>query len=121
MTTSNCRNLLFELESAIRLLEIENATLKEKVLHLEQQRTHSDMVIKNVQWVEMESGKRFLSKKELGKYLGVSAGTISNQMSKGTFPIRPKKMGRHVRFDMKEILEYLRTDEPFWERDRKLK
>jgi hypothetical protein len=29
-----------------------------------------------VDWIELEPGKRFLTKKDLGKYLGISASTI---------------------------------------------
>jgi excisionase family DNA binding protein len=63
----------------------------------------------------------FLTKKELAKYLGMSAATISNQISSGTFPIRVKRMGRSVRFDMREILDYLENNKPFWERDKEQK
>jgi excisionase family DNA binding protein len=89
---------------------------------LEEQRiTKSSPVWERKDWVELESGKRFLTKKELAKYLGMSAGTISNQISSGTFPIRVKRMGQSVRFDMREILDYLETNKPFWEKDREQK
>lgn len=119
---STCRNLLFELQNEIIKLEVENATLKERVKQLEQQKiTTPDSEVKRVDWIELEPGKRFLTEKELGKYLGIAAGTISNQMSKGVFPIRSKKVGRHVRFDMREVLGYLDTNQPFWERDKESK
>lgn len=121
-TTSNCQNLLFDLHNEIIKLEVENATLKERLNHLELQKTKiSDSDVKRVDWIELEPGKRFLTKKDLGKYLGISAGTISNKMSKGVFPIRSKKFGNKIRFDMREILEYLDTDKPFWERDKEMK
>ena len=97
-----------------------NASLKEKVKHLEEKRIiKSSPAFERKDWVELESGKRFLTKKELAKYFGMAVGTISNQISTGTFPIRVKRMGKSVRFDMREILDYLETNQPFWERDRK--
>jgi len=115
----NWRNLIFELENEFTRIETENATLKERLSHLETHKDESSVPeIKSIDWVELESGKRFLTKKDLGMYLGLSPATISNQLSKGVFPIRSKKMGRMVRFDMREVLEYLDTNKPFWERDR---
>jgi len=114
--------LFFELEREVTRLEEENTSLKEKIKQLEEQRiTKSSPVWERKDWVELESGKRFLTKKELAKYLGMSAGTISNQISSGTFPIRVKRMGQSVRFDMREILDYLETNKPFWEKDREQK
>lgn len=119
---TNCQRLLYELQNEISKLEVENATLKERIKQYEQQKVASpDSEVKRIDWIELESGKRFLTKKELGKYLGIAAGTISNQMSNGVFPIRPKKVGRHVRFDIREVLEYLDTNMPFWERDKESK
>lgn len=121
-TVTNCQRLLLELQSEIIQLEVENAKLKEMYKQKElQNSTASDLEIRRVDWIELESGKRFLTKKDLGKYLGIAAGTISNQMSKGVFPIRHKKVGRHIRFDMREVLEYLDTNKPFWERDKESK
>jgi len=114
--------LFFELEREVTRLEEENTSLKEKIKQLEEQKiTKSFPVWERKDWVELESGKRFLTKKELAKYLGMSAGTISNQISSGTFPIRVKRMGQSVRFDMREILDYLETNKPFWEKDREQK
>ena len=111
--------LFTELEFEVSRLEEENILLKEKVKQSEEQRIpKASSVVQRVDWVELESGKRFLTKKELGKYLGMGAGTISNQLSRGIFPIRAKRVGRSVRFDMREVLEYLETNKPFWERDR---
>ena len=117
------RNILFELENEFTRIELENETLKERLKQIEGYTvTRSKPEINRVDWVELEAGKRFLTTKDLGKYLGISAGTISNKMSNGVFPIRPKKIGeKSVRFDMREVLEYLDTNKPFWERDRESK
>jgi predicted DNA-binding transcriptional regulator AlpA len=121
-TETKLWKLFYELEREITRLEEENTSLKEKVKQSEEQRiTKSSPAWERKDWVELESGKRFLTKKELGKYLGISAGTISNQISIGTFPIRVKKMGKSVRFDMREILDYLETNKPFWEKDKEQK
>lgn len=113
-------SLFSELHEEMIRLENENILLKEKIKLLEerQQDPTPSPRHERVQWVEIESGKRFLTKKELGKYMGMKVGTISNQLSKGTFPIRSKKTGRIVRFDMREILDYLETNMPFWEREK---
>lgn len=78
-----------------------------------------DTKIQAAAWSDVPQGKRFLTAKELGLYLGICASTIHNEVSKKTFPIRHTKIGRGLRFDMKEILEYLDTSEPFWERDKR--
>jgi len=73
------------------------------------------------EWSDIATGKRFLTSKELGQYLGMSHHTIHNYVSAGKFPIRPKKIGKSLRFDMNEVLLYLETSEPFWERDSREK
>jgi len=114
--------LFFELEKEITKMEEKNIILKEKINQTQQR----EMLIlppspERKEWVELEPGKRFLTKKELAKYLGMGVGTISNKLSNGTFPIRAKRVGRSVRFDMREVLEYLETNKQFWERDRERK
>ena len=119
---SNCQNLLNELQNEIIKLELENATLGERLEQIEQQKVNTyRSEVKPVHWIELEPGKRFLTKKELGRYLSIAVGTISNQISKGIFPIRSKRVGNCIRFDMREIIKYLDTNLPFWERDHKLK
>jgi len=119
---NNWQSLIYELQNEFTRLELENATLKERLNQLEMQKiTPSKPEINRIEWTELETGKRFLTKKDLGRYLGISPGTISNQISNGVFPIRHKKMGIAVRFDMREVLEYLDTNKPFWERDQEFK
>jgi predicted DNA-binding transcriptional regulator AlpA len=120
---TNCKSLLFELQNEIIRIEVENSILKERLQQIEMRKISTfGSKVNRVDWIELEPGMRFLTKKDLGKYLGISAATISNQMSRGVFPIRPKKIGkRSVRFDMREVLEYIETNKPFWERDRELK
>jgi predicted DNA-binding transcriptional regulator AlpA len=114
------RRLLSELNEEITKLEVENLLLKEKIGRLENRQENSEASpsIEKIQWVEIEPGKRLITKKELGKYLGMGVGTISNRLSNGTFPIRPRRIGRSVRFDMKEVLDYVETNKPFGEKDR---
>jgi predicted DNA-binding transcriptional regulator AlpA len=114
---SNIWRLFRELESEIAKLQEDNVVLKEKIRQRDEQTTPALPSIRQVDWIELESGKRFLKKKELGRYLGLGVGTISNQMSRGVFPIRARRVGRSVRFDMREVLTYLETNQPFWERD----
>jgi excisionase family DNA binding protein len=50
--------------------------------------------------------KRFLSVAETAHYLGLSKRTIYNQLSAGTFPVRPRRYGRKVLFDLKDLERY---------------
>ena len=52
------------------------------------------------------SFKRLLSVEEAGIYLSLSPRTIYNGIapkSKNPFPVKPKRMGRAVRFDIRDL------------------
>ena len=51
--------------------------------------------------------KRFYTVKEISTILNISPQTIYNAMSKKTFPIKPKRMGKAVRFDIKDIEAFI--------------
>ena len=54
--------------------------------------------------------KRLLSVEETAVLLGISPRTIYNQIGKKTkirFPIKPKRIGRLVKFDIKDIDAFL--------------
>lgn len=51
--------------------------------------------------------KRMLDINELSFYIGLAVQTIRNQLSCGTFPIPPKKIGRKLLWDMIDIDNYL--------------
>ena len=51
--------------------------------------------------------KRLLNIAELSKYLGLSPQTIYNQLSAGTFPIKTKKFGRLLKWDILDVDRYL--------------
>jgi len=54
--------------------------------------------------------RRLLSVEDLAEYLGISSRTIYNQLgpkAKKRFPIRPKRIGRLVKFDVKDVEEYI--------------
>jgi predicted DNA-binding transcriptional regulator AlpA len=58
----------------------------------------------------MDNKKRFLSVKETAEYLNISPRTIYNKTgrkAKVKFPVRPKRVGRCVRFDIKDLNEYV--------------
>jgi excisionase family DNA binding protein len=58
------------------------------------------------------NGKRLLSVKETAKMLGISRRTIYNQIgkkSKKRFPIKPKRIGRLVKFDIRDIENYIKS------------
>ena len=51
--------------------------------------------------------KRLLNVAELSEYLGLSPQTIYNQLSAGTFPIKTKRLGRLLKFDIRDVDRYL--------------
>jgi excisionase family DNA binding protein len=54
--------------------------------------------------------KRLLSVEETAQYLGLSPRTIYNQISrkaKRRFPIKPKRIGKLVKFDLQELEKYV--------------
>jgi len=124
-TSEIIRNLEYLITQTV-LLERGLRQIKEQFLiqlHAEQKEEKDkpssiENRIRITEWNDIPQGKRFLTAKELGLYWGISHATIHNQVSTGTFPIRHKKIGRTLQFDMKEILEYLDTSAPFWERDK---
>ncbi len=51
--------------------------------------------------------RRLLNVSELAKYLGVSPQTIYNKLSAGTFPIKTKRLGRLLKWDIRDVDRYL--------------
>ena len=54
--------------------------------------------------------RRMLSVEETGVYLGLSAQTIYNGIapkSKKPFPVKPRRIGKCVRFDIKDLDRYI--------------
>lgn len=59
---------------------------------------------------EQAIGKRLLSVEETAEYLGLSPRTIYNAVarkSKRPFPIKPKRLGKLVKFDRKDVDAYI--------------
>ena len=56
---------------------------------------------------EIFKGKLLITVEELSKALNISVHSIYNQISAGTFPIPVKRVGRLVRFDVRDVEEYL--------------
>jgi len=56
---------------------------------------------------EIFEGKLLITVEELSKALNISAHSIYNQISAGTFPIPVRRVGRLVRFDVRDVEEYL--------------
>jgi len=58
--------------------------------------------------------KRLLNVAETASYLGISPRTIYNGISrkakKGEFPIKPKRIGRAVRFDINDLDEFINSN-----------
>jgi len=56
--------------------------------------------------------KRLLSVEEVAIYLGLSPRTIYNAIapkSKKPFPVKPKRIGKLVRFDIRDLDRYVDT------------
>ncbi|NIO18338.1 helix-turn-helix domain-containing protein [bacterium] len=56
--------------------------------------------------------KRLLSVEEAASYLGISPRTIYNAVSrksKRPFPVKPKRIGRLVRFDIRDLETYVES------------
>ena len=54
--------------------------------------------------------KRLLSVQETAAYLGLSPGTIYNRITRTTkrpFPVKPKRIGKLVKFDRRELDAYI--------------
>ena len=57
--------------------------------------------------MEAKLQKRLLSVEEAAAYLSISPRTIYNETSRGTFPIKPKRWGKRVLFDLKDLDAYV--------------
>ena len=58
------------------------------------------------------STKRLLSVEETATYLGLSPRTIYNAVarrSKRPFPVKPKRIGRLIRFDIGDLERYIES------------
>ena len=61
---------------------------------------------------QIASPKRWLSVEEAAEYLGLAPRTLYNQTgprAKRPFPVKPRRLGRSVRFDRLEIDAYLES------------
>ncbi len=52
-------------------------------------------------------GRRLISVEETARYMNISSKTIYNQLSKKCFPIRAKRHGRRVLFDVRDVEAYI--------------
>ena len=60
----------------------------------------------------IKQSKRLLSVKETATLLGLSPRTIYNRIGTKAqirFPIKPKRIGRSVRFDLRDIENYINS------------
>ncbi len=55
----------------------------------------------------MEGRFHLVGVREAARYLGLSYRTIYNQLSEGTFPIKPRRIGGAVRFDMGDLDKFI--------------
>jgi len=51
--------------------------------------------------------KRLINIEELAGYLGIKPQTIRNQLSGGIFPIKPVRIGRVLRWDIRKVDRYI--------------
>ena len=60
--------------------------------------------------MDPEPFKRLLSVDETAQYLGISSRTLYNQIgpnAKKKFPVRAKRVGRLVKFDIRDLEQYV--------------
>ena len=60
--------------------------------------------------MDSQQTKRLLSVEETARYLGLSPRTIYNQIcpkAKKPFPVKPKRVGKLVKFDIHDLNEYV--------------
>ena len=80
------------------------SALKEKALAMEENMKRSRPPQSSFE------NKRFLSVRETARYLGISPQTIYNSISSyrgKSFPVKPKRVGRRVLFDINQLNGYL--------------
>jgi len=56
--------------------------------------------------------KRLLSAEETARYLGISVRTIYNRIGRKAekpFPVKPKRIGRLIRFDLQDLDRYIES------------
>ena len=61
---------------------------------------------------ETATEKRWMTVEEVAEYIGFSPRTIYNRTgprAKNPFPVRPRRLGKAVRFDKREIDRYFET------------
>jgi excisionase family DNA binding protein len=54
-------------------------------------------------------GRRLISVPETAKLMGISSKTVYNEISKKCFPIKAKRFGRRVLFDVRDVEKYIQS------------
>ena len=52
--------------------------------------------------------RRLLKVEDVAFRLGIAKKTISNELSKGIFPLQPKRYGRRLLFDSLDVEKFIR-------------
>jgi predicted DNA-binding transcriptional regulator AlpA len=55
--------------------------------------------------------KSLLTLEELAKVFKVAPGSIRNQLSRGTFPVKPLRIGRLLRFKSEDVQRFIDSGE----------
>ena len=62
--------------------------------------------------VTIEPGQRLLNINQAAHFLNISARTLYNATapkSKNPFPIKPKRIGKSLRFDLRELEQFIES------------
>ena len=62
--------------------------------------------------MEQRLMKRLLSVEETAEYLGISPRSLYNRTapkSRNPFPVKPKRIGKLVKFDINDLDQYIET------------
>ena len=60
----------------------------------------------NGKLVEIGKARRFLDADQTADWLGIKKRTLYNSLSTGEFTVAPKKWGRKLRWDIKDLEKY---------------
>ena len=98
-----------EIGIEVSMLERASRLMESLIRELSEHKSSVKEIAKTPQEIR-PGNKRFLSVQETAEYLGISPSTIYNKISRGSefpLPIKPKRFGRRVRFDMRDLDNYL--------------
>jgi predicted DNA-binding transcriptional regulator AlpA len=108
------RSLIIEgdIEIEFTLNEIIFDQINELSRQLNEYKEHLEYTIKSLNTKTKTHEKLLLSVTETASYLGMARSTIYNKICRGSkrpFPVKPKRVGKSIKFDIRELDDYLNS------------